>query len=70
MVDMAHIAGLVAAGYHESPIPYAHVVTTTTQKHFADLVEEMILSSEEFANEHKLNKAVFPGIQGEVLLCM
>jgi glycine hydroxymethyltransferase len=68
MVDMAHIAGLVAAGYHESPIPYAHVVTTTTHKTLRGPRGGMILSSEEFANEHKFNKAVFPGIQGGPLM--
>ena len=64
MVDMAHIAGLVAAGYHESPIPYAHVTTTTTHKTLRGPRGGMILSSKEFAEEHKLNKALFPGIQG------
>ena len=64
MVDMAHIAGLVASGYHESPIPYAHVTTTTTHKTLRGPRGGMILSSEEFATEHKLNKAIFPGIQG------
>lgn len=68
MVDMAHIAGLVAAGYHESPIPYAHVTTTTTHKTLRGPRGGMILSSEEFALEHKLNKAVFPGIQGGPLM--
>ncbi len=68
MVDMAHIAGLVASGYHESPIPYAHVVTTTTHKTLRGPRGGMILSSEEFANEHKLNKAIFPGIQGGPLM--
>jgi glycine hydroxymethyltransferase len=68
MVDMAHIAGLVAAGYHESPIPYAHVTTTTTHKTLRGPRGGMILSSEEFANEYKLNKAVFPGIQGGPLM--
>ena len=68
MVDMAHIAGLVAAGYHESPIPYAHVTTTTTHKTLRGPRGGMILSSEEFATEHKLNKAVFPGIQGGPLM--
>ena len=63
MVDMAHIAGLVASGYHESPIPYAHVTTTTTHKTLRGPRGGMILSSEEFATEHKLNKAIFPGIQ-------
>lgn len=64
MVDMAHIAGLVATGYHPSPIPYAHVVTTTTHKTLRGPRGGMILSSSEFAKEHKLNKAVFPGTQG------
>ena len=68
MVDMAHIAGLVAAGYHESPIPYAHVTTTTTHKTLRGPRGGMILSSEEFAAEYKLNKAVFPGIQGGPLM--
>ncbi len=67
-VDMAHIAGLVAAGLHESPIPYAHVVTTTTHKTLRGPRGGMILSSEEFANEHKLNKAIFPGSQGGPLM--
>ena len=68
MVDMAHIAGLVAAGYHESPIPYAHVTTTTTHKTRRGPRGGMILSSKEFAEEHKLNKALFPGIQGGPLM--
>lgn len=68
MVDMAHIAGLVASGQHESPIPYAHVVTTTTHKTLRGPRGGMILSSEEFANEHKLNKSIFPGIQGGPLM--
>lgn len=68
MVDMAHIAGLVASGYHMSPIPYAHVVTTTTHKTLRGPRGGLILSSEEFATEHKLNKAVFPGIQGGPLM--
>lgn len=68
MVDMAHIAGLVAAGYHESPIEYAHVTTTTTHKTLRGPRGGMILSSEEFALEHKINKAVFPGIQGGPLM--
>lgn len=68
MVDMAHIAGLVAAGEHESPIPYAHVTTTTTHKTLRGPRGGMILSSREFAEEHKLNKAVFPGIQGGPLM--
>ena len=68
MVDIAHIAGLVASGYHESPIPYAHVTTTTTHKTLKGPRGGMILSSEEFANEHKLNKAIFPGTQGGPLM--
>ncbi len=68
MVDMAHIAGLVAAGLHESPIPYAHVTTTTTHKTLRGPRGGMILSSKEFAEEMKLNKAIFPGIQGGPLM--
>lgn len=68
MVDMAHIAGLVAAGVHESPIPYAHVTTTTTHKTLRGPRGGLILSSEEFATEHKLNKSIFPGTQGGPLM--
>ncbi|MDD5901342.1 MAG: serine hydroxymethyltransferase [Lachnospiraceae bacterium] len=68
MVDMAHIAGLVAGGVHESPIPYAHVTTTTTHKTLRGPRGGMVLSSAEFAEEHKLNKAFFPGIQGGPLM--
>ena len=68
MVDMAHIAGLVATGQHMSPIPYAHVTTTTTHKTLRGPRGGLILSSEEFALEHKLNKAVFTGIQGGPLM--
>ena len=68
MVDMAHIAGLVASGYHESPIPYAHVTTTTTHKTLRGPRGGMILSSKEFAEEVKFNKALFPGIQGGPLM--
>ncbi len=68
MVDMAHIAGLVAAGEHESPIPYAHVTTTTTHKTLRGPRGGMILSSAEFAEEYKLNKAIFPGTQGGPLM--
>lgn len=68
MVDMAHIAGLVATGLHESPIPYAHVTTTTTHKTLRGPRGGMILSSKEFAEEAKLNKAIFPGIQGGPLM--
>ncbi len=62
MVDMAHIAGLVAAGVHESPILYADVVTTTTHKTLRGPRGGMILAKEAFAK--KLNSAIFPGIQG------
>ena len=68
MVDMAHIAGLVATGQHMSPIPYAHVTTTTTHKTLRGQRGGLILSIKEFALEHKLNKAVFPGIQGGPLM--
>ena len=64
MVDIAHIAGLVATGLHPSPFPYADVVTTTTHKTLRGPRGGLILSSEEVAKKHKLNKAVFPGIQG------
>lgn len=64
MVDMAHIAGLVAAGLHQSPIPYADVVTTTTHKTLRGPRGGMILSSQEAADKFKFNKALFPGIQG------
>lgn len=68
MVDMAHIAGLVAAGLHMSPIPYADVVTTTTHKTLRGPRGGMILSSEENAKKFNFNKAVFPGIQGGPLM--
>lgn len=68
MVDMAHIAGLVATGNHPSPIPYADVVTTTTHKTLRGPRGGMILSSEEFAKEHKIDKGVFPGTQGGPLM--
>lgn len=64
VVDMAHIAGLVATGYHPSPIPYADVTTSTTHKTLRGPRGGMFLSSAQFAQEHELNKAVFPGIQG------
>ena len=64
MVDIAHIAGLVAAGLHESPIPYAHVVTTTTHKTLRGPRGGMIMSSKEVADKYNFNKAIFPGIQG------
>ena len=68
MVDMAHIAGLVAAGLHMSPIPYAHVVTTTTHKTLRGPRGGMILSSEEVNKKYNFNKAIFPGIQGGPLM--
>ena len=68
MVDMAHIAGLVAAGLHPSPIPYAHVTTTTTHKTLRGPRGGMILSSNEMNEKFNLNKAVFPGIQGGPLM--
>ena len=68
MVDMAHIAGLVAGGEHPSPIPYADVVTTTTHKTLRGPRGGMILSSAEAAEKFKFNKAVFPGIQGGPLM--
>ena len=69
MVDMAHIAGLVAGGQHPSPIPYADVVTTTTHKTLRGPRGGMILcKSAEFAKEINFNKAVFPGIQGGPLM--
>ena len=68
MVDMAHIAGLVAAGLHESPIPYAHVTTTTTHKTLRGPRGGMILSSDEVNKKYNFNKAIFPGIQGGPLM--
>ena len=69
MVDMAHIAGLVAAGLHPSPIPYAHIVTTTTHKTLRGPRGGMILCKDkEIADKYKLNKAIFPGIQGGPLM--
>ena len=68
MVDMAHIAGLVAAGVHPSPSPYADVVTTTTHKTLRGPRGGMILCSEEVATKYNFNKAVFPGIQGGPLM--
>lgn len=68
MVDMAHIAGLVAAGVHESPIPYAHVTTTTTHKTLRGPRGGLILSSEEVNKKYNFNKAVFPGTQGGPLM--
>ncbi len=68
MVDMAHIAGLVAAGVHESPIPYADVVTTTTHKTLRGPRGGMILCNKEAAEKYNFNKAIFPGIQGGPLM--
>ena len=66
MVDMAHIAGLVAGGEHQSPVPYADIVTTTTHKTLRGPRGGMILAREEFAK--KINSAVFPGMQGGPLM--
>ncbi len=68
MVDMAHIAGLVAAGKHMSPIPYADVTTTTTHKTLRGPRGGMILSSEAVNKKYNFNKAIFPGIQGGPLM--
>ena len=68
MVDIAHIAGLVAAGLHPSPIPYADVVTTTTHKTLRGPRGGMIMASQEVADKFNFNKAVFPGIQGGPLM--
>lgn len=68
MVDMAHIAGLVAAGVHPSPIPYADVVTTTTHKTLRGPRGGMILCNKEAAEKYNFNKAIFPGIQGGPLM--
>ncbi len=68
MVDMAHIAGLVAAGLHPSPIPYADVVTTTTHKTLRGPRGGLILANEEAAKKYNFNKAIFPGIQGGPLM--
>jgi glycine hydroxymethyltransferase len=66
MVDMAHIAGLVAAGLHQNPVPYADFVTTTTHKTLRGPRGGMILCKEEFAK--KIDKSIFPGIQGGPLM--
>ncbi|MCM1283033.1 MAG: serine hydroxymethyltransferase [Muribaculaceae bacterium] len=68
MVDMAHIAGLVAAGLHPSPIPYADVVTTTTHKTLRGPRGGMILCSSEANERFNFNKAIFPGTQGGPLM--
>ena len=67
-VDMAHIAGLVAAGLHPSPLPYAHVTTTTTHKTLRGPRGGLILCSAEMEKKFNFNKAVFPGIQGGPLM--
>ncbi|WJQ10539.1 serine hydroxymethyltransferase [Geobacillus stearothermophilus] len=66
MVDMAHIAGLVAAGLHPNPVPYAHFVTTTTHKTLRGPRGGMILCQEQFAKQ--IDKSIFPGIQGGPLM--
>ena len=66
MVDMAHIAGLVAAGLHQNPVPYAHVVTTTTHKTLRGPRGGLILCKEELAKQ--IDKAIFPGTQGGPLM--
>jgi glycine hydroxymethyltransferase len=66
MVDMAHIAGLVATGHHQNPVPYADFVTTTTHKTLRGPRGGMILCREEFAK--KIDKSIFPGIQGGPLM--
>lgn len=66
MVDMAHIAGLVAAGLHPNPVPYAHFVTTTTHKTLRGPRGGMILCNEEFGKQ--IDKSIFPGIQGGPLM--
>ena len=68
MVDMAHIAGLVAAGLHESPIPYADVVTTTTHKTLRGPRGGMIMATAEANEKYNFNKAIFPGTQGGPLM--
>jgi len=65
---MAHIAGLIAAGLHESPIPYADVVTTTTHKTLRGPRGGLILANKEAAEKFNFNKAIFPGIQGGPLM--
>lgn len=68
MVDIAHIAGLVAAGVHMSPVPYADVVTTTTHKTLRGPRGGMIMATAEANEKYNFNKAVFPGIQGGPLM--
>ncbi|MFZ4452992.1 serine hydroxymethyltransferase [Salibacterium aidingense] len=66
MVDMAHIAGLVAAGVHQNPVPHSHFVTTTTHKTLRGPRGGLVLCEEQFAK--KIDKAVFPGLQGGPLM--
>ena len=68
MVDIAHIAGLVVTGMHESPFPYADVVTTTTHKTLRGPRGGLILANQEAADKFNFNKAIFPGIQGGPLM--
>lgn len=68
MADIAHIAGLVVAGLHPSPIPYAHITTTTTHKTLRGPRGGMIMCSDEVNKKYNFNKAVFPGIQGGPLM--
>lgn len=68
MADIAHIAGLVATGLHPSPIPYAHVTTTTTHKTLRGPRGGMIMCSNEVNEKYNFNKAVFPGLQGGPLM--
>lgn len=70
LVDMAHIAGLVAAGFHDSPVPHAHIVTTTTHKTLRGPRGGMILTNSQLAEElgKKINSQIFPGIQGGPLM--
>lgn len=68
LADIAHISGLVAAGEHMSPIPYAHVTTSTTHKTLRGPRGGMIMSDAAFAAEHKIDKAIFPGLQGGPLM--
>jgi glycine hydroxymethyltransferase len=68
MVDMAHIAGLVAVGLHPTPIPYADAITSTTHKTLRGPRGGLILSNKEAAEQYNFNKAIFPGIQGGPLM--
>lgn len=68
LADIAHISGLVAAGEHMSPIEHAHVTTSTTHKTLRGPRGGMIMSSEAFAAEHRIDKAIFPGLQGGPLM--